>query len=72
MTGRTSPTLLVLPRGNYFGGHSGRGYGFPALHPPGALQALVDDAVARFAAQVGGQPALGRLILTAHSGGGAP
>lgn len=71
VTGRTSPTLLVLPRGNYFGGHSGRGYDFPALHPPGALQALVDDAVARFAAQAGGQPALGRLVLTAHSGGGA-
>ncbi len=71
VTGRTSPTLLVLPRGNYFGGHSGRGYDFPALHSPGALQALVDDAVARFAAQAGGQPALGRLILTAHSGGGA-
>ena len=71
VVGRTSPALLVLPRGNYFGGRSGRGYDFPALHSPGALQALVDDAVARFAAQVGGQPAVGRIILTAHSGGGA-
>jgi hypothetical protein len=71
VVGRTSPALLVLPRGNYFGGRSGRGYDFPALHPPGALQALVDEAVARFAAQAGGRPAVGRLILTAHSGGGA-
>ena len=71
VVGRTSPALLVLPRGNYFGGRSGRGYDFPALHPPGALQALVDDAVARFSAQAGGQPAVGRIILTAHSGGGA-
>ena len=69
--GRTSPTLLVLPRGNFFGGRSGRGYNFPALHPPGALNELVDDALARFGAQTGAHPALGRLILTAHSGGGA-
>ena len=69
--GRTSPTLLVLPRGNFFGGRSGRGYNFPALHPPGALNELVDDALARFGAQTGARPALGRLILTAHSGGGA-
>ena len=69
--GRTSPTLLVLPRGNFFGGRSGRGYNFPALHPPGALNELVDDALARFGAQTGTHPALGRLILTAHSGGGA-
>jgi hypothetical protein len=27
--GRTSPTLRVLPRGNFFGGRSGRGYNFP-------------------------------------------
>jgi subtilisin family serine protease len=69
--GRTSPTLLALPRGNFFGGRSGRGYNFPALHPPGALNELVDDALARFAAQTGTRPARGLLILTAHSGGGA-
>jgi subtilisin family serine protease len=69
--GRTSPTLLVLPRGNFFGGRSGRGYNFPALNPPGALSELVDDALARFGASTGTRPVQGRLILTAHSGGGA-
>jgi hypothetical protein len=61
----------VLPRGNFFGGRSGQGYNFPALHPPGALNRLVDDALGRFAAHTGVQAARGRLILTAHSGGGA-
>jgi subtilisin family serine protease len=69
--GRTSPTLLVLPRGNFFGGRSGHGYNFPALHRSGALNELVDDAFSRFGTQTGTRPALGRLILTAHSGGGA-
>lgn len=69
--GRTSPTLLVLPRGNFFGGRSGRGYNFPALHPAGALKELVDDAFARFSAQTGVRTRPGQLILTAHSGGGA-
>jgi hypothetical protein len=69
--GRTSPTLLVLPRGHFFGGRSGRGYTFPALHPPGALTTLVDDAVARVAAHTGVPLTRGRLTLTAHSGGGA-
>ena len=69
--GRTRPTLLVLPRGNFFGGRSGRGYNFPALHRAGALKELVDDALRRFGEQVGGRPAPDRLILTAHSGGGA-
>ena len=69
--GRTSPTLLILPRGNFFGGRSGRAYNCPALYPPGALNELVDDALARFGAQTGVHPAAGRLILTAHSGGGA-
>lgn len=29
--GRTTPTLLILPRGNFYGGRSGHGYDFPAL-----------------------------------------
>ena len=69
--GRTAPTLAVLPRGNFFGGRSGHGYNHPALHAPGALAALVDYALARFGAHTGIQAARGRLILTAHSGGGA-
>jgi hypothetical protein len=61
----------VLPRGNFFRGRSGAGYDFPALQVPGALDRLVDDALARFGAAAGLQAARGRLILTAHSGGGA-
>jgi hypothetical protein len=69
--GRTTPTLLVLPRGNFFGGRTGEGYDFPALRQPGALTALVDDALRRFAAATGVRATRGRLILTAHSGGGS-
>jgi hypothetical protein len=69
--GRTTPTLLVLPRGHFHGGRSGHGYSFPALKRPKALPALVDEALHRFCAATGGQAARGRLILTAHSGGGA-
>lgn len=69
--GRRVPTLTVLPRGNFFGGRSGGGYNHLALHAPGALARLVDDALARFGAHTGIQAARGRLVLTAHSGGGA-
>jgi hypothetical protein len=69
--GRTTPTLLVLPRGHFHGGRSGHGYSFPALKRPKALPALVDEALHRFCVATGGQAARGRLILTAHSGGGA-
>jgi hypothetical protein len=70
-TGRSTPALLVLPRGHYYGGRSGRGYSFPALERPGGLGALVDDAVRRFSRLTGVRATRGRLILTAHSGGGA-
>src|SRR5262249_33006152 len=69
--GRRGPTLPVRPRGNFFGGRTGRGYNHPALHTPGALGRLVDEALARFGAHTGIQAVRGRLILTAHSGGGA-
>lgn len=69
--GRRGPTLLVLPRGHFHGGRSGHGYSFPALTPPGALSRLVDDAVRRFAEETGVRATRGKLILTAHSGGGA-
>ncbi|MFD4351476.1 hypothetical protein ACFWPX_02900 [Nocardia sp. NPDC058518] len=72
--GRTNPTLLVLPRGH----HQPKGryvnqqrYTFPALLKPGALQSLIDDALARFATATGARVRRHRLILTAHSGGGA-
>lgn len=70
--GRTRPTLAVLPRGHYFGGKSGMGYSFPALTKAGGLQSLIDDAMARFKAATGVDALRGRLILTAHSGGGKP
>jgi hypothetical protein len=69
--GRTSPTLLVLPRGHFYGGKSGRGYSFPALVAPGAMSSLVEDALRRFSAATGARATRGKLILTAHSGGGA-
>jgi hypothetical protein len=71
--GRTTPTLMILPRGNHdpVGSKTER-YTFPALIKPGALQRLVDESLAHFAAQTGATVRRGRLILTAHSGGGAP
>jgi hypothetical protein len=70
--GRTAPTLLVLPRGNSNSNDEGKGYSFPALVAAGGLEQLIDEALARFAAHVGAASvARGRLILTAHSGGGA-
>jgi D-alanyl-D-alanine carboxypeptidase len=69
--GRTSPTLLVLPRGHFYGGRYGRGYTFPALEPPGALDGLVAQALRLFGERTGVRAPRGRLILTAHSGGGA-
>jgi hypothetical protein len=71
-TGRTRPTLALLPRGNFFGGRYGNGYNFPELVKPGALTRLVADGLALFAQQTGVTPVLGRLVLTGHSGGGAP
>ncbi|SDD02766.1 phage tail tip lysozyme [Rhodococcus tukisamuensis] len=73
--GRTAPTLLVLPRGHHdpqtSKGYNPARYTFPALTRPGGLQQLVDEALARFAAQTGTAVRRNRLILTAHSGGGA-
>lgn len=71
MPTRLRPTLLVLPRGSFHGGRTGRAYGFPALVRPGGLTALVDDALRRFSARTGVRATRGLLVLTAHSGGGA-
>ena len=80
---RTRPTLTVLPRGHDTGirqkfkrkdGSIAYGYNamtFPALVARNGLADLVRLSLERFAAAVGGPPPrVGRLILTAHSGGG--
>jgi len=73
--GRTRPTLTVLPRGNNTGIKQTQGpynaYTFPALVTKTGLTDLIQVALERFASEVGGSaPRVGRLILTAHSGGG--
>jgi hypothetical protein len=68
---RFRPTLCILPRGRYFGGHSGFGYDFPVLVEPPGVSRLVRDARARFRRTTGLRAAEGRRILTVHSGGGA-
>ena len=70
--GRVAPTLAILPRGNYYGGATHMGYDFPALTAPGALSQLIQASLDAFRAQTGSAATAGRLILTAHSGGGAP
>jgi D-alanyl-D-alanine carboxypeptidase len=72
--GRSQPTLTVLPRGDDTGQRTRRGlyrYTFPALTGRGGLARIVQIALDRFASEVHiPVPSLGRLILTAHSGGG--
>lgn len=71
---RTRPTLFILPRGNHVrtANHPG-GYTFPALVKKGALDALCSFALDQLASAAGlvQKPRIARLILTAHSGGGA-
>src|SRR5437762_13893144 len=47
------------------------GYSFPVLVQPGALLEFISDALARFSRHTGISVSMARLILTAHSGGGA-
>jgi peptidoglycan hydrolase-like protein with peptidoglycan-binding domain len=70
--GRSQPTIGILPRGNYFGGQSGAGYNFPALVRPGAVRQLVQEALRRVSRETGHELTQGRLVITGHSGGGAP
>lgn len=70
--GRTRPTLGLLPHGRFIGGRSGRAYDFPALVSPGGVAALSSAALRELAGRSGiPQIAPGRLVLTAHSGGGS-
>lgn len=72
-TGRTRPTLLVLPRGRARPGHPAA-YDFPALTTAQGFAGLIDAALRSFEARVGaasGTARPQRILLTAHSGGGA-
>ena len=70
--GRQRPTIAILPRGNYFGGNSGMGYNFPQLIAPGAIQSLIEFSLNRVSENLGRSLRMARLIITGHSGGGAP
>jgi hypothetical protein len=69
---RSRPTLTLLPRGNWL---RYSWYDFPALLD-GGLDRLIDYGLHCFAAALpayaAAERAIGRLILTAHSGGGMP
>jgi hypothetical protein len=65
LSGRSRPTLALLPRGNWL---RYSWYDFPALLA-GGIDRLIDYALQRFSAS---PPAIDRFILTAHSGGGMP
>jgi len=66
LSGRTRPTLALLPRGNWI---ERTWYDFPALLD-GGIDRLVEYALEHFATKR--SLTLDRLILTAHSGGGMP
>jgi hypothetical protein len=67
--GRTGPTIYVLPRGSHAGGIR---YLFPAMERPATVRQLVDLALDQVRARLSAPGLrLGRLIFTAHSGGGA-
>jgi D-alanyl-D-alanine carboxypeptidase len=82
-SGRTFPTLCLLPRGSYAGGQPRRDdpqkktdprmYVFPALTTRSGLRDLIDYGFGKFLTSTGMTvtPLKSRLIVTAHSGGGA-
>ena len=79
--GRSRPTLTILPRAHYTGVQQKGGplyvYTFPALDGTDGrrdgIARLIQFSLDQFASSVGGTaPRVGRLILTAHSGGGQP
>src|SRR5712671_2619567 len=66
LSGRTRPTLAILPRGNWI---RRTYYDFPALLE-GGIDRLVDYALGQFAGDR--ERAVDRFILSGHSGGGMP
>ncbi|RZU76727.1 D-alanyl-D-alanine carboxypeptidase-like protein [Micromonospora kangleipakensis] len=67
VAGRRRPTLTILPGGKFVGGSKFR---FPTLVAPGGLDKFIDDCLREFSSTTGIAAKRGRLILTAHSGGG--
>jgi pimeloyl-ACP methyl ester carboxylesterase len=69
LTGRTRPTLALLPRGNWIRHYA---YDFPALLG-GGIDLLLAYGLHRLSQILEVEPlALDRLVLAAHSGGGMP
>ena len=69
LSGRTRPTLAMLPRGNWIRHYY---YDFPALLS-GGIDQLVDYGVSQFSRALASHPfAVDKFILAAHSGGGMP
>ncbi|HTQ34884.1 MAG TPA: hypothetical protein VMI30_11985 [Stellaceae bacterium] len=68
LTGRTRPTLAMLPRGNWIRHYA---YDFAALLD-GGIDLLLAYGLHRFAEMRGRPTALDRFVLGAHSGGGMP
>jgi hypothetical protein len=68
LTGRTRPTLAMLPRGNWIRHYY---YDFPALLE-GGIDLLLAYGLRRLSETRAAPLALDRFILAAHSGGGMP
>jgi hypothetical protein len=75
LTGRTRPTLAILPRGNWLRHYY---YDFPALLS-GGIDPLIDhglrnlaEATAAASSRAPEVLAMDRFVLAAHSGGGMP
>jgi hypothetical protein len=68
LTGRTRPTLAMLPRGNWIRHYY---YDFPALLD-GGIDLLLAHGLHHLSEMSGSPIALDRFILAAHSGGGMP
>ena len=68
LTGRTRPTLAMLPRGNWIRHYY---YDFPALLD-GGIDLLLAHGLHHLSEMSGSPIALDRFILAAHSGSGMP
>src|ERR1700720_3982892 len=69
LSGRTRPTLAMLPRGNWIRHYY---YDFPALLS-GGIDQLVDYGVSQFSRALASHAfTVDRFIIAAHSGGGMP